>query len=816
MRVSLQWLQELVTGPEQALAPGPLAERLSLAGFEVDAIEDLAAQAGGVVVGFVRERQAHPNADKLSVCLVDIGAAETLQIVCGAANVRAGIHVPVALVGATLPAVNLTIKPAELRGVASSGMICSLAELGQTAEGEGIAILDELLEQVPPLGTAVGPSLGLDDQVLELAITANRPDGLSMQGIAREVAALVGGQTQIKAPEIAATSQPLPLSASDRVAVEAGGLFSITALDGLKVAPSPLWLQQRLQKAGIRPINNIVDITNLVMLETGQPLHAFDSKRLAVIDGDSEPQLASLGLRQALDGEEFTSLDATEHKLSPEALVVTYSNRPIALAGVMGGADEAVNEATTSIWLEAAVFAPQAVRRSARSVGLRTEASSRFEKGLPREATLAAADRAVALLMQHCAANVSGRWLHQRAEQPIEPLQLRRDALHNLLGPVQDGEDYSDLSDDRIVQTLTALGCQLAEQIDGEGWLVTVPPSRLMDLQREVDLIEEVARLVGYDHFACHLPDPLEPGGLTPAQQVERRLRRQLCATGLQEACSFSLVPAAAGRIPLANPLLADYGYLRDNLHGELLAAARRNLQSGQPGFWAFEIGQVFSSDVARSARQLLAGVICGERRGERWSSSGKPQPPTYHQARGLLQQALVALAIPIEDRPLTQHPLLHPGRAAQLVVEGRPQGWFGQLHPEQAEKLDLPQTSIIFELELDALLIAATRRNRWQPAFAPYATVPASERDLAVVVAASTHSAELLQVIRKAGKPLLEHAELVDRYEGGQLAAGQCSQAFRLRYRDASRTLTDEEVEAAHSSIRAALEKQLGALLRS
>ena len=816
MRVSLQWLQELVTGPEQALAPGPLAERLSLAGFEVDAIEDLAAQAGGVVVGFVRDRQAHPNADKLSVCLVDIGAAETLQIVCGAANVRAGIHVPVALVGATLPAVNLTIKPAELRGVASSGMICSLAELGQAAEGEGIAILDELLEQVPPLGTAVGPSLGLDDQVLELAITANRPDGLSMQGIAREVAALVGGQTQIKAPEIAATSQPLPLSASDRVAVEAGGLFSITALDGLKVAPSPLWLQQRLQKAGIRPINNIVDITNLVMLETGQPLHAFDSKRLAVIDGDSEPQLASLGLRQALDGEEFTSLDATEHKLSPEALVVTYSNRPIALAGVMGGADEAVNEATTSIWLEAAVFAPQAVRRSARSVGLRTEASSRFEKGLPREATLAAADRAVALLMQHCAANVSGRWLHQRAEQPIEPLQLRRDALHNLLGPVQDGEDYSDLSDDRIVQTLTALGCQLAEEIDGEGWLVTVPPSRLMDLQREVDLIEEVARLVGYDHFACHLPDPLEPGGLTPAQQVERRLRRQLCAAGLQEACSFSLVPAAAGRIPLANPLLADYGYLRDNLHGELLAAARRNMQSGQPGFWAFEIGQVFSSDVARSARQLLAGVICGERRGERWSSSGKPQPPSYHQARGLLQQALAALAIPIEDRPLTQHPLLHPGRAAQLVVEGRPQGWFGQLHPEQAEKLDLPQTSIIFELELDALLIAATRRNRWQPAFAPYATVPASERDLAVVVAASTHSAELLQVIRKAGKPLLEHAELVDRYEGGQLAAGQCSQAFRLRYRDASRTLTDEEVEAAHSSIRAALEKQLGALLRS
>ncbi len=522
MRVSLQWLQELVTGPEQALSPGPLAERLSLAGFEVDAIEDLAAQAAGVVVGFVRERHGHPNADKLSVCQVDVGATETLQIVCGAANVRAGIHVPVALVGATLPAVNLTIKPAELRGIASCGMICSLAELGQVADTDGIAILDELLEQVPPLGSPVGPSLGLDDQVLELAITANRPDGLSMQGIAREVAALVGGQTQIKAPAAAAASEPLPFSASDLAAVEAGGLFSVTTLDGLKVAPSPTWLQQRLQKAGIRPINNVVDITNLVMLETGQPLHAFDSKRLAVITAASEPQLASLGLRQALDSEPFTSLDATEHKLSPEALVVTYGNRPIALAGVMGGADEAVNDATTSIWLEAAVFAPQAVRRSARSVGLRTEASSRFEKGLPREATLAAADRAVELLQELCGAQISDRWLHQRAQEPIEPLLLRRDALHNLLGPVQEGEGVTDLSDEKIVQTLTALGCHLAEEIDGEGWRVTVPPSRLMDLQREVDLIEEVARLVGYDHFACHLPDPLEPGGLTPAQQVER------------------------------------------------------------------------------------------------------------------------------------------------------------------------------------------------------------------------------------------------------------------------------------------------------
>ena len=815
MRVSLQWLQELVTAPGDSLAVSALAERLSLAGFEVEAIEDLAARAAGVVVGFVRDRQPHPNADKLSVCQVDIGEAKPLQIVCGAANVRAGIHVPVALVGTTLPAVNLTIKPAELRGVASSGMICSLAELGLSTATDGIAVLDELCESLPALGAPVGPSLGLDDQVLELAITANRPDGLSMQGIAREVAALVGGKTHIVPPPAVLTSSPLPVQASARSAMEEGGLFSVTALEDLKVAPSPSWLQSRLEKAGVRPINNVVDITNLVMLETGQPLHAFDRQCLAVLSG-GEADIGSLGLRPASQGEKFTALDDTEHQLTPEALVVTYADRAIALAGVMGGAEEAVSSATTAIWLEAAVFSPQAVRRSARSVGLRTEASSRFEKGLPLENTLTAADRAVELFQDLCQARVIGRWVHQRHQAPAAALKLRRDALHNLLGPVQEGEELADLSDERILQTLTALGCSLVEDPDGKGWLVTVPPSRSMDLQREVDLIEEVARLVGYDRFACHLPDPLEPGGLEPGQQVERRLRRQLCAAGLQEACSFSLVAEAPGRLPLANPLLADYGHLRDNLHGELLAAARRNLQSGQQGFWAFEIGQVFSTDPGRAERHLLVGVICGERRAERWTSSGKPQHPSYFEARGLLQQALVTLCAPSDDRPLEDNPLLHPGRSAQLLVEGRPVGWFGQLHPEQADALDLPESTHVFELELSGLITAATRRNRWQPAFAAFATVPASERDLAVVVGADCRSADLLQVIRKAGKPLLEHAELVDRYVGDQLAEGQCSQAFRLRYRNPERTLTDEEVEQAQAKVRAALANQLGAQLRA
>ena len=825
MQVSLQWLRELVACD---LPADELGERLSIAGFEVEAIEDLAARAAGVVVGHVESREQHPNADKLSVCTVAIGSAEPLQIVCGASNVRAGIHVAVATVGSYLPAVDLTIKPAELRGVASSGMICSLSELGLADSSNGIVILDEALESVPSLGTPVGPLFGLDDQVLELAITANRPDGLSMRGIAREVAALTGSPLNLPAPAASVEAKPLPVATDVQNRIEEGGLYSVTALTGLTVGPSPAWLQQRLERAGLRAINNVVDITNLVMLELGQPLHAFDSARLQTLGGGRlDP--AVLDLRPARAGEGFTALDGSAHSLSDEAFVVSYADHAVALAGVMGGESSAVHDGTTAIWLEAAMYAPQTVRRSARSVGLRTDSSSRFEKGLPVEVTLEAADRAVALLQELCGAVVEDRWLHQRPQAAKQPLHLRRDALHNLLGPVHDvpgaeGEG-SDLADAEIEQILTALGCTLTVDGDDEGWLVQVPASRAMDLQREVDLIEEVARLVGYDRFSCHLPDPIAPGGLTPEQDAERRLRRQLVAAGLQETCSLSLGPAVserpgaepARRLPLANPLLADYSHLRDSLVDELLLAAQRNLQAGRPGFWAFEIGHVFDATAKGDRQRLqLAGVLCGARQAELWSSSGKPQAPDYFQARGVLQRVLASFNLPVEDRRLSDEPLLHPGRAAQVVVEGRPAGWFGQVHPELADQFDLPAATYLFQLEVPQLLSAATRRNRWQPSFAAYATVPASERDLALVVPADTASGQLLQAIRKAGKPLLEQAELVDRYAGEQVGAGRCSQAFRLRYRDPKRTLTDAEVDQAHQTIRAALEKQFGAELRA
>ena len=829
MKVSLQWLRELVANDGALLEPEQLAERLSIAGFEVETIEDQAAASAGVVVGFVQTCEPHADANKLSVCQVQIGADQPLQIVCGAANVRSGIHVAVAPVGTHLPAVGLTIKAAELRGVASSGMICSLQELGLAESSAGIAILEDLLPAPPPIGSPLAPALGLDDQVLELAITANRPDGLSMQGIAREVAALCGGQTTLppRAPAVAASA--LAVSGANAAAMEAGGLFSITSLTDLKVAASPSWLQRRLQRAGLRPINNVVD--NLVMFETGQPLHAFDRDALArLAPGPADP--AQLGLRQGREGESLVTLDGENRPLGPEALLVTYADQAIALAGVMGGAAEAVNEGTTCIWLEAAVFASEAVRRSSRSVGLRSEASSRFEKGLPRENTLAAADRAVALLQELAGAQVEGRWCHGRPEAPIAPVVLNRDALHNLLGPVLVGGEPQDLDDSRIEATLKALGCQLEPNDDG--WSVTVPAQRALDLKREVDLIEEVARLVGYDQFDVHLPDPLVPGGLNPTQLAERRLRRALCAAGLQELSTLSLVKAAKGRISLANPLLADTGHLRDNLHEELLQAARRNRQAFRPDFWAFEIGRVYLAAPGQEAaatdpakieeRLLLGGIVCGERCSELWSSSGQPRPPSYFEARGLLQAGVQSLGLALEDRPALEQgvvgappaDLLHPGRSAQLVFEGRPLGWFGQLHPARARELDLSDGTYLFELPLAPLLAAAIRPRRWQPSFTPFATVPPSERDLALVVSRSLTAAELLAAIRKAGKPLLEQAELLDRYEGAQVEAGYCSQAFRLRYRAPDRTLTDGEVDGAHQKVVANLEARFGAKLRS
>ena len=818
MRVSLSWLKDLVQVNEPAVQ---LGDRLSMAGFEVEELEDLSLLAQGVVVGHVLEKNKHPNADKLSVCSVDVGADAPLQIVCGAANVRAGIHVPVAIVGAVLPAVNLTIKSGELRGVSSQGMICSLAELGQSIDVDGIAILEDLVSEVPAPGASIAPVLGLDDTVLELAITANRPDGLSMTGIAREVAALTDAELSL--PETAAPPaiHSLNPSTASAVAMQKGGIYAVTEIKKLDGSCcSPQWIQQRLQRAGVKPVNAVVDIGNLVMLEQGQPLHAFDADALESLCG--QPITASdFGLRQAREQEPFRGLDGRDLTLDSRVQVVTCCDRAVAIAGVMGSADSGVSQQTKRIWLESALFTPASVRSSSRATGQRTDASSRYEKGLPREITLLAAGRALSLLESMLGAEIGQTWQCASDPGPAPVVELRRSALHQLLGPLAPtaaDSEAQDLDDARVEACLKSLGCSLTSTEDG--WDVVVPPSRRLDLLREVDLIEEVARLVGFDHFESHLPDPLRPGQLSLGQQAERRTRQRLCALGLQEVTALSLTGADAtdkARIAISNPLLAETSHLRTALWQEHLEICQRNLQASQPGCWLFEIGNVFSPDVSGVLQQSrLGGVICGERRASRWCTSGKSSPLSYYEARGILGSLFSSLGIESLDRCLTDDDRLHPGRAATVVVEGKPLGCFGQLHPSLCETFELPSQTYLFDFDTALLLNAASRSNRWVPQFKPYSNLPASERDLAMVVSKSLQSGELLQAIRKAGKPLLESVELIDRFEAKQLGEDRCSQAFRLRYRGKDSTLTDDQIQPVHERVRQALIKQFEVELRS
>ena len=475
MRISIKWLQELVS---VTLAPEALAETLTIAGLEVEEIEDRRSLAEGVVVGKIVQRQPHPNADKLSVCQVDIGQKELLNIVCGAPNARENIYVPVATLETYLPAIDLKIKPAKLRGVKSEGMICSLAELGLAKESEGI---HEFSEEKVAIGQDVRPILGLDDVILDITPTANRADAMSMVGVAREVAALTGAT--LKLPEISPISQPssqdLALKIADSRACPA---YFGTVIKGVKIAPSPQWLQRRLEAAGVRPINNVVDVTNLVLLEWGQPLHAFDRDRLQAVAGS---QSVTIGVRFAQEGETFQTLDGQERSLKPENLLITANNQPVALAGVMGGQLTEVHEGTENLILEAALFDSVTIRRSSRSQSLRSESSARYERGINQAELEIACQRAIDLITELAGGTaVSQAIADSRSDINRQSIQLRLSRLQQVLGPVKDGE----ITAADVERILTDLGCQLTAGKQQGIWQVSVPSYRYRDLEREIDL----------------------------------------------------------------------------------------------------------------------------------------------------------------------------------------------------------------------------------------------------------------------------------------------------------------------------------------
>ena len=817
MRISLSWLKELV---DISMSAEELAHLLTMAGFEVEDIEDRRTWADGVKVGRVVERIQHPNADKLSVCQVDLGTGELSQIVCGAANVKADIFVAVATVGTFLPHCGedgLRIRPAKLRGEASNGMICSLAEVGLTKDAEGIHIFDETI--VGPLtpGLDARSFLGLDEVILDLTSTANRADALSMIGIAREISALTGAPLKmpLTAEVTTAAAGDLKIRISDPVACPT---YIATSIEGIKIDDSPPWLQRRLQSAGMRPINNIVDVTNLVMLEWGQPLHAFDRDRLIQAAGGTGSDI-TIGVRLAESGESLKTLDGQVRKSTDPSHYITVNEKPIALAGVMGGEETEVYDGTMNLLLEAAVFDSAVTRRSARSQGLRSEASARFERGVNLAEVELAQRRAVQLITELAGGKVvSQTMVDHRPETLTRSIDLRLSRVQQVLGLVEEGEDLQELTAADVERTLTSLNCQL-KSIGSDEWTVTVPPYRYRDLEREIDLVEEVARMYGFNNFYESLPEKGEAGALSLEQLVLRRLRSALRGAGLNELMHYSLgKPGNDREVVLSNPLLAEYSALRTNLIDGAIEAFQYNLEQGNGALNGFDIGHVFFQDEEGFGEaEVVGGILGGDPSRGRWGRGGKEIPMDWFAAKGLLVGVFESLGLDVEFQPSAQDTVkLHPGRTASMWLKGERLGTFGQLHPKLAQERDLPDGIVVFEFDLDIVYKHFEAETAMVPVFKAFSTYPKSDRDLAFFVKASTSVAELERTMRRAGGALLESIELFDEYKGKGVPEGSRSLAFRMVYQTIDRTLTDADVDPMQQAIRDALVEKFQVELRS
>ncbi len=819
MKVSYQWLSEYVdlTG----YSAEELAERLTRSGIEVDAVEDRNQGVSRVVAGFVVERRPHPDADKLSVCTVDAGQGEPLQIVCGAKNVAAGQKVPVALIGAVLPG-GFKIKKAKLRGVESQGMICSAKELGLNdkllpkSSQEGILVLPAEVE----VGTDIAELLGLNDKVLDLDLTPNRSDCLSMIGTAYEVAAIVG--REVRLPDAPADAEPADTAPAEARASEPPLQVKIDAreqcyrytarrIDGVTVGASPLWLQNRLMAAGVRPINNIVDVTNYVMLEYGQPLHAFDAEKLSG---------RQIGVRLATDGEKIVTLDDAERKLEPHMLLITDAEKPIALAGVMGGANSEVVPETRRIVLESAGFAGSSVRRTSRQLGLRSEASLRFEKEVDPQAIVPALNRAASLMAQIAGGRVEEGIFESSSALP-EPvsIEIGLDRVNRYLGTT--------LAADEVGSIFRRLHFPFEETRPGQ-FHVRVP-TRRGDIVRDVDLIEEVARLHGYDRIPTTLMSgETTPGSLTKSQRVRRTLRSLLTDSGLHEVVSYSLGaprhaeeypgPFAAARpIALSMPMSEDRSLLRTSLVPHLLDTAAYNRNRHSEGLAIFEIGSVFitAEETLRrlpEERQMLAILLSGNRRETNWAEPTAPYD--FYDLKGIAEKIASFLGVgPIRFSPIEADGL-HPGRTAEMHLdrgtERVPLGRIGQLHPLLQQRKELPDTYVL-EVSLEPLDQAAD----FKLDYVPLPRYPAIVRDAAFVLDASVRAGDVMEKIRQASGPLLESVQVFDVYAGERLGAGRKSVALSLVYRDPERTLTDEEVGRLHGDIVREVEQTFGAELR-
>ena len=799
MKVPLKWLKEYV---DTTLPPAEIAQRLTMAGSEVKGMQVIGGWEN-IVIGQITAVNPHPNADRLRLATVNLGTEEE-TVVCGAPNLNVGDKVAFARVGAELidpyKGTVMRLTPAKIRGVVSRGMLCSEKELGISDSHEGIMVLPPEL----PVGAPLAEYLG--DVILDLDITPNRPDCLSIIGIAREVAALTGKSPHI--PEITYEEAGSPIDEQISVEIAAPELcarYSASLITGVKIAESPRWMQERLIACGMRPINNIVDVTNYVMLEYGQPLHAFDYDKI---------RGKKIIVRRAASGEVIQSLDGVERTLSPDMLVIADQERAVAIAGIMGGANSEVTEATTSILLEAASFSPTSIHYTSHSLQLVSEASMRFERGVRPGLTMPALKRATRLIMQLGGGKAAkGITDVYPGKQEPKPIRLALSEVKRILG--------TSFSLEQVTDTLTSLGFA-AKPTSGTEVLVT-PPYWRSDISHEVDLIEEVARIIGYDRIPLTmLSQPIPQHNPDPLITLTRQIRNYLVGHGFQELITYSLIglgtlkklfpetqPPQPMPLRVANPMTTEQEYLRPNLRANLLTALASNRRHEDGGIRLFELGKVYlprNRDLPDEP-EVLCAVMGGPREDKSWL--GEEEPFGFFDAKGIAESLFNRLNLEVSFAPAGD-PGLHPSQQAAIVVSDNQLGIVGKVHPKVAEAFEINEPIYLLEINVTALLPLTTRHKRYQPV----PRFPSIVRDIALIVDARTTHRQVEEIIK--GFPLVAKVTIFDVYSGKPVPPGKKSLAYRIVYQSPTHTLVDEEVNEVQKKILEKLGQQLGATLRT
>ena len=805
MRISYEWLKTMVDVPEN---PSDLVDEFVRTGTEVEAVERVGADLDHVVTAKVISKQPHPDSDHMYVCQVDVGEKnlgadgkpEPLQIVCGAQNFNEGDHIVTAMIGAVLPG-DFKIKKSKLRGVASMGMNCSERELGLGNDHDGIIILPK----DAPVGMDFTDYRGMSDTVIDCEITPNRPDCLSMCGMAVEVSAMLDEDTHIELPHVQAECGPDAHDLVD-VAIDDAELcqrYTARVVRNVKIGPSPEWLARRVIAAGSRPINNVVDVTNYVMYLTGQPLHAFDLGKLTERDGKRH-----IVVRAAHEGEKLETLDGVERALTPDMAVITDDGKcAVALAGVMGGMNSEIDENTTDVLLESATFSSGHVSRTSRNLDLMSEASIRYERQVDGANCANVAEIAAALFEQCCGAEVCpGTVDVYPVVVPAPVIDFRPDRARMLCG--------ADVPDEFMVTRLTRLGCKV-EPAD-EGHLTVTAPTNRPDLTREVDLIEEVCRLWGEGDITPTLPAAKNhAGGLTVEQRRVRLIGQTLRACGLSETSTYCFADpndlvklgiTDEGRgipVKIINPLVADQSQMRQSMLPGLVRSVAYNLDHGVPNVALYEIGRVFYGHENKSQPDepsFVAGVMAGKRADDAWNQ--KFGEYDFFDAKGAVESLLDALRLTkvrFKVAEPEQYPWLQPGRAAEVLSQGEVIGWVGNIHPANLQKVGVDVPVVAFELSVEHLLRLAKK----ELPYVDVPTLPGVTHDLAIVVDEDVTYEQLVQRITSAGGKLLADVRLFDVYRDRvRVGEGKKSMAFSLTYRAADRTLTSEEVEKAHEKL--------------